>query len=578
MTRVRGSELVVEALRAEGVRYTFGIPGTHNIELYDALDRAPDIEPILVTDEQAASFLADGLARTSGAVGVLNVVPGAGVTHCLSGVAEAYLDNVPLVVLACGIRSDTGAAFQLHDIDQLAVLGPVTKRTFRIETADEIVPTIRRAFALARAGCPGPVAVEVPANLLMLTQEVAATAREWRPLPEAPPVPDPAVVQAAARMLVAARAPALYLGAGAAAAEGGLVELAERLGAPVATTISGKGVFPERHPLWLWNGFGAQAPRFVRSIMERCDCLLAIGCRFGEVATGSYGAVPPPGLIHVDVDPAVFHRNHRAELAVAADAAAFVRALLETLEGVSPKPELEREIAAGHAEVRSDWQRRTSRDGVTPWRLFDALQRHCREDAIYATDSGNGTFLAMEHLRLAAPRRFIGPIDFSCMGYSVPAAIGAAFAHPGRDVVALAGDGALLMTGLELITAAAYRAAPLVCVLRDFELGQIAQFQKIPLNRQTCTILNGFDTGALAAATGARYFRIARDHELDAVLPAALELTREGVPALVDVVIDYSEKTYFTRGVVKTNFWRLPWGDRLRMLARAIWRRLPGVA
>lgn len=578
MTRVRGSELVVEALLAEGVRYTFGIPGTHNIELYDALDRAPGIEPILVTDEQAASFLADGLARTSGTVGVLNVVPGAGVTHCLSGVAEAFLDNVPLVVLACGIRTDTGAAFQLHDIDQLAVLAPVTKAVFRIATADEIVPTIRRAFAIARAGCPGPVAVELPANLLMLSQEVEPAAREWRPVPAALPAADPAAVEAAARLLIEARAPALYLGAGAAAAGRDMVELAERLGAPVVTTISGKGVFPERHPLWLWNGFGAQAPKFVQAVMERCDCLLAIGCRFGEVATGSYGAVPPSCLIHVDIDPAVFHRNHRAELAIATDGGVFVRALLNAIGGGTPRPALEREIADGHAAVRAAWRSTVSRDGVTPWRLFEALQRHCRDDAIYATDSGNGTFLAMEHLRLDAPHRFIGPIDFSCMGYSVPAAIGAAFAHPDREVVALAGDGALLMTGLELITASAYRAAPLVCVLRDFELGQIAQFQRIPLNRTTCTILNGFDTAALAAATGARYFRIARDHELDAVLPAALALTRDRIPALVDIVIDYSEKTYFTRGVVKTNFWRLPWRDRLRMLARAIWRRVPGVA
>jgi len=575
MTRLRGSKLVVAALRDEGVRHTFGIPGTHNIELYDALADEPSIEPVLVTDEQAASFLADGVSRTSDQVGVLNVVPGAGVTHCLSGVAEAYLDHVPMVVLACGIRSDTGAAYQLHDIDQIAILRPVTKSAVRVRTADEIYPAIRRAFDVARSGCPGPTAVEIPADLMMLTQDAAEPRHEPMPDPVAPP--DPEQVRAAARLLVEAEHPAVYVGAGAAGAAGLLPELAERLGAPVTTTISGKGVFPERHPLWLWNGFGAQAPRFVRDVMDRCDCLLAVGCRFGEVATGSYGLTPPRRLIHVDVDPTVFGRNYPVELAAAADARGFVSALLDALEGGARRPDLEAEIAAGHEEVLAKWRDTISGDGVTPWRLFEALQRHCREDAVYATDSGNGTFLAMEHLRLARPGRFLAPVDFSCMGYSVPAAIGAAFANPGRDVVALAGDGALLMTGLELVTAAAYRVAPLVCVLHDGQLGQIAQFQRIPLNRSTCTDLPAFDLGAFATAVGARYFRVTRDHELDTVLPEALELTRSFVPALVDVHVDYAEKTYFTRGVVATNFWRFPWPDRFRMLGRALYRRLPGV-
>jgi len=165
-------------------------------------------------------------------------------------------------------------------------------------------------------------------------------------------------------------------------------------------------------------------------------------------------------------------------------------------------------------------------------------------------------------------------VDYSCMGYSVPAAIGAALANPGRDVVALPGDGALLMTGIELLTAANYRAAPLVVVLRDGKLSQIAQFQKIPFNREPCSSLPDYSIEGLAATVGARYFKIIRNHELDSVIPAALDIVREGRPALVEVAIDYSRKTYFTKGVVKTNFWRLPWGDRLRMVVRALARRI----
>jgi acetolactate synthase-1/2/3 large subunit len=572
--RVRGSKLVAKALVDEGVRFAFGIPGTHNIELYDALADAPAVQPVLVTHELSASFMADGVARTSDHIPVVNVVPGAGVTHALSGVAEAFMDNVPMVVLAGGIRADTGHAYQLHAIDQLAVLAPVTKATFRVLRADEIYSTIRRAFQIARRGTPGPVAVEIPSNLYMLIQD-ADDPVAYEPDPELPVMADRDLVERAARLLGEADQPALYLGWGAAGAADLLVPLAEQIGAAVVTTFQGKGVFPEDHPLFLWNGFGAQAPRFVRRVMERCDCMLAIGCRFGELATGSYGIEPPERLIHVDISPEVFNRNFQAALAVESDARAFVEALAGLIEGARPWKALGEEIVGGHSAVRDRWHRRASKDGVTPVRMFEALQRHCDGNTIYATDSGNGTFLAIEQLRLnGGPGCFIAPVDYSCMGYSVPAAIGASLANPGRDVVALPGDGALLMTCLELVNAASYGAAPLVCVLRDGKLSQIAQFQKIPFNRETCSVLPDYSVEGLAAAVGVEYFRIIRDHELDSVIRGALGITRSGRPALVEVEIDYSHKTYFTKGVVKTNFWRLPWRDRLKMVGRALARRL----
>src|SRR5512134_3460130 len=200
--RLRGSDIVVRALEDAGVRLTFGIPGTHNIELYDAIDRSERITPVLVTDEQSASFMADGVSRTSDTVGVVNVVPGAGVTHCLSGVAEAFMDNVPMVVLACGIRSDTGKAFQLHDIDQLALLRPVTKAVLRPASAEEIYPTVRRAFDIARHGTPGPVAVEIPAEFYLLTQQVSGLG--YQPAEPPPPEPSASALDGAAAILNAA--------------------------------------------------------------------------------------------------------------------------------------------------------------------------------------------------------------------------------------------------------------------------------------------------------------------------------------------------------------------------------------
>jgi acetolactate synthase I/II/III large subunit len=571
--KMRGADIVVRALEDAGARVTFGIPGTHNIELYDALDRSERITPVLVTDEQSASFMADGVSRTSGTIGVVNVVPGAGVTHCLSGVAEAFMDNIPLVVLTCGIRTDTGKAYQLHDIDQLALLRPVTKAALRPASAADIYSTVRGAFDLARSGSPGPVAVEIPAQFYMLVHDVPGF--HYEPDTTEPTVPSDTDVGAAAEVVNAARHPLIYAGYGAASAGHLLVELAEKLGAPVATTIQGKGVFPEAHPLWLWNGLGASAPPFVRDMTMGADVLLAIGCRFSEVGTGSYGFTPPPSLIHVDINPQVFNRNFPARIAVAADASSFVRALLPCVKARTAANSTHSAIAAGHRGVQDAWRGQKSADRVTPVSFFEALARAAPR-AIYATDSGNGTFLAMEHLRLDSPHRFIGPIDYSCMGYAVPAAIGAKLANPDRDVVALAGDGALLMTGLELLTAAAMGTSPVVCVLRDGELAQIAQLQRTSLNRDTCSLLSPYRVDAFAAAVNAEYLLAGRDADLDDVLARALEASRSGRPVMVEVAIDYSQKTFFTRGIVSTNFWRLPLGDRVRMLGRAAARHISG--
>ncbi len=571
--KARGSLPAVQALQDEGVKRVFGIPGTHNIELWDAIQNAPTIEPVLVTHEGGAAFMADGMARSSEEVGVLTIVPGAGVTHALSGIAEALMDNVPMVILACGIRSDTGTAFQLHAIDQLAVLRPVTKAAWRVEKPSEIYSTIRRAFAEARGGCPGPVAVEVPAEFFMVTQDIETP--EPFAVPEADHRPDREVLERAARILTESRRPALYLGRGAEGAHDLVVRLAERLGAPVTTTFQGKGVFPESHPLWLWTGFGAQAPPYVQKVMKERDVLLAIGCRFSEVATGSYGFDMPERLIHVDISAEVLGRNYPADLVCCCDARLFIEGLLEIIEGETPWGPLAKQIAEGRADVEDRWNGLSAAAGsITATALFSGLQRHCRPDAIYTTDSGNGTFLAAEHLRLEKPGRFLAPVDFSCMGYSTPAAVGAALAHPGRDVVALPGDGAFLMTAMELLTGGSYRATPLVCILRDGKLGQIAQFQRIPLNRETCSVLPDYSVAGIAEAVGASFFRVVSVAELDTVLPAALDLTRQGRLAIVEVMLDTSHKTFFTKGVVKTNFWRLSWGDRLRMIVRALVRRL----
>ena len=564
-----GAELVVKALEDEGVALAFGIPGTHNIELWDALASSDSVRSVLVTDEQSASFMADAAWRASGVLACVNVVPGAGLTHAMSGIAEAWLDGIPMLVLGCGIRRDTGRAYQLHDVDQLALARPVTKAQILPERGADLYADVRRACRIARSGTPGPVFVEVPADQYLFRHDADLAP----PAPEPRALPPDAAVERAAQILRAARRPLLYVGLGAARAD--LVALAERLESPVSTTFQGKGVFPETHPLFLWPGFGDAAPAFARDVAASCDATLAIGCRFGEVATGSYGMTPPGRLVHVDIDPAVPGRNVPADLAVAADAAAFVAALLPRLDAREPDAALRDRIRSGRREVDAELARPS--DGrVSPHLLLNALQAAFGPATIFTSDSGNGTFLAVEGLKLDAPGRLLAPVDYSCMGYAVPAALGAKLACPDAPVVALAGDGAFLMTGLELLTAAENGLGVAVFVLRDRELAQIAQFQATALGRKASSTLPDHDLSALARALGAEALTLATDAEIRAVVASARDIAAAGRPVLVDVAIDYSVKTFFTRGVVKTNFLRLPWADRLRFVARALARKLPG--
>jgi acetolactate synthase-1/2/3 large subunit len=605
MRKATGADLVVKALEDEGIPFTFGIPGTHNIELYDALAESESVHVVLVTDEQSAPFMADGLWRASGLMGCVNLVPGAGLTHALSGIAEAYMDQVPVLVLGCGIRRDTGNAFQLHDVDQRAIAAPVVKATYLVERASDLYSTIVEACRMAREGVPGPVFVEVPANLYMVSAaaggdegpgeggnsgEGTGDGRDAREEPDGPGIMFAADrirnLIPAMELLRGSERPLLYLGAGAVGAGSDLVQLAERLEAPVATTIQGKGVFPENHPLFLWPGFGAAAPKFVRKVVGSCDAVLAIGCRFAEVGTGSYGLEMPGPLVHVDLDPAVFNLNYTAEITVQADAGEFVGAAFEVMEGWEADrkggtwrrvdSDLRKAIRAGHEGVREEWAEDIGGPGVTPGHLLQTLQTLLGPDTIYTTDSGNGTFLAMECLRLDKPGKFLAPVDFSCMGYSIPAAIGAKLGQPHAPVVALAGDGAFLMTGLEMLTASREGVGVMAFVLRDEELAQIAQFQATALSRKVASQVAGYDLEALAEGMGIQFLSMPGDDDVQRIVEEAKTIAEANGPVLVEVAIDYSRKTYFTRGVVKTNLLRLPFKDQMRFVGRALKRKFMG--
>jgi acetolactate synthase I/II/III large subunit len=573
-----GAWLTVYALEQIGARFTFGIPGVHTTELYDALNNSNRITQVLVTHEGGASFMADAVSRLSDSIGVLTVVPAAGLTHAASGIGEAFLDGVPMLVLSGGPRTDTGHRYQLHQMDTHKFMSGLTKATFRVTRHDEVVPTLFEAYRIATSGEPGPVFVELPVNILLLTDE-AGDLPPFQP-PEPPRVEAAGEIARAAALLAAAKRPCIFAGWGARDATGELVQLAERLEAPVATTLQGLSVFPANHPLHAGFGFGASAVPAAQNAFANCDAMIAIGTRFSEIATGSFGASVPENLVHIDINPDVFNANHPAKVAIAGDAGTVLKQLVAELDAKLPRrvanEALRGQIRGDKAAYRESWYRHDAKGIVNPVRFFDELRRQMPDNGIIAIDDGNHTFLTAELMPIHAPKSVILPTDFNCMGYAVPAAIGAKLACPDRSVQAIVGDGAFMMTCMEILTAATNNLGVVYYVFNDGELAQIGQAQAIPYGRKPCTQLGKLNIEGVALATGAAYLPMNDNTEIAGLVARANEIAAGGKPVIVGIRIDYSKKTAFTLGAVKTNFGRFPLNEKLRFLTRAAVRHVVG--
>ena len=570
-----GAWLVRYALEQLGIRYTFGIPGVHNTELYDELDSSESILPILVTHEANGSFMAEAAGRVSDSVGVMLIIPGAGAAYAAAGIGEAFLDGVPLLVIAAGVRTDTQYHYQVHEIDQQALLAPITKKVFKISHQEEVVPTLFSAYEIATSGEPGPVFVEVPVNIQLFTADVDDLP-VYRPDAATPLALESSQIDEAAQLLLNAEHPGLFLGWGAARATDVSIQIADFLNSPVATTLQGLSVFPANHPLHAGMSFGRAAVPAAENAFRHCDVLLAVGTRFGEPGTCSYGLEVPDNLIHIDINSSVFNKNYPARVAILGDSRQVLGELWKTLQR-APAPEnrsrdLRSQIEYDKAAYRREWERHESGDRVNPATFFAALREQLTDDAYVISDDGNHTYLTAELMPIHASRHFISPTDFNCMGYCVPAAIAAKMMHPEAQVVGIVGDGSFLMTCMEIVTAATHRLGAVFFVFHDGELSQIAQAQELPYNRKTCTVLGSLDVAGVAQATGARFLSLKDNAGIPEVIAKALELAEEAVPVLVDVNIDYSKRTRFTTGVAKTNLLRFPLKANARFALRALRR------
>ncbi|HNF27524.1 MAG TPA: thiamine pyrophosphate-binding protein [Leptospiraceae bacterium] len=574
-----GASLIVHALEQIGVRYTFGIPGVHNTELYDELGKSEKIQPVLVTHESGGAFMADAISRTSSSVGTLVIVPAAGATHSLSGIAEAYLDGVPMLIISGGIRTDSGKAFQLHDIDQGKLVGGAVKKYIKISRHTEIIPSIYEAYNTAVSGEPGPVFVEVPVNIQLFADSVGSLPKYVPPKVEEKE-PDRDAVRKAAELLCSAKSPGMFLGWGARNCTEITVKIASLLGMPASVTLQGLSAFPADSPFSVGMGFGNYSVPAAEKAFSGCDCLLAVGTRFSEIPTGSFGMKTPKNLIHIDINPNVFSRNYPASVTLEGRAESILPLLYEELIKIVPSPRnsdaLQELIRREKAAYLKEWTDHKTEGRVNPARFFQELRKQLPRDGYLVADDGNHTFLSAELFPVYEPCHFISPTDFNCMGYAAPASIGVKIANPEKEVAAVIGDGAFLMTCMEILTASALQKGVVYYVFNDGELSQISQGQEIPYNRKTCTVLGNVKFQGIAAAVGAEYLRMETDEQIESVISTARQKAASGVPVIVDVNIDYSKRTRFTSGVVGTNLGRFPLREKIRFILRALKRKFLG--
>jgi thiamine pyrophosphate-dependent acetolactate synthase large subunit-like protein len=469
-----GGDWVVEALRAEGVRHVFGIPGVHNLAIYDALLRGgTGITHILARHEQGAAFMADGYARASGRPGVIVATTGPGATNVLTPLVESYAGSQPVLALVSDIPAaligrDMGA---LHEVpNQIDCFRPMTRWAETIRDAGAFAPAVQRAFEQFRSARPGPVALSLPTDLLM-----ARVASRINDQTGRPPACDRALIAQAAERLSRAQRPMILTGGGtvSAGAEGELRALARRLGAPIVTTVMGRGAMPEDDPLWvgvLSNKYASQP------LLEAADVVLAVGCRFAHRST--QGLLldlrfrPEQVLVHLDIDPAVIGKLFPATLAVVGDARDGLAALLAALGPGAPTATWSARRLGDLRAARSPrWEPATGR-------LIEILRSALPADAIVVNDQTGINYWMEWHFPVLVPRTFLYPVGSATLGYAVPAAIGAKVARPERAVVAVVGDGGFMFSVNELATAVKYGLPIVFLILNDERYGAIKYLQE----------------------------------------------------------------------------------------------------
>ena len=549
-TTMTGAQAVIASLEAEGVDLVFGYPGGQAIKIYDALFDSKRIRHVLARHEQGAVHEADGYARATGRVGVAIVTSGPGATNTVTGIATAYMDSVPLVVITGQVPRGVIGTDSFQESDIVGITMPVVKHSYLLQPTDELTQTFREAFHIASTGRPGPVLIDVPSDLA--SEAMVFDYPDEVNLPSYRPTYKGNVkqVKQAVSLIRESKRPVLYVGGGivSSGATPELTELAETMQIPVVTTLMGKGAFPASHHL-NYGPIGMHGSKFANMIMTESDLIIAAGARFSDRVTGKLSEFAPNAkVIHIDIDPAEIGKVREVRVPIVGDLKGVLGNMVAELakQAVPPAP-------ASWVEQADEWRKRfpfyhpgvgDRPDEIVPEIVMSTLSGMLDpEKSVVVTEVGQHQMWAAQHIQRETPRSFITSGGLGTMGFGFPASIGAALGCPDKTVVCVAGDGSFQMNTQEMATAAIQNVPVKVLIMDNRCLGMVHQWQKLFYNeRYSSTLLDPVpDFVKLAEAYGWQAAQVSRPNDLVDALEAML--CAEG-PYLLDVVISRDQNVY----------------------------------
>lgn len=535
-----GAEIIVKLLERQGISTIAGIPGGANLPLYDALSRSEGIRHVLARHEQGAGFIAQGQARVTGKPAVFFATSGPGITNTITALADAKLDSIPVICISGQVPKALIGTDAFQEIDAFGLSLPVTKHSFFAQSAEELLEIIPAAFRIAQSGRPGPILIDVPKDVQMERHSFD----EWPELGqrEAPPAFSMSEIEAAAKLINESERPVLYVGGGAIHSEANsfVRALAERIHAPVTTTLMGMGAFPASHEQCI-GMLGMHAARYTNMVLEECDTLIALGARFDDRATGKVARFcPGANIVHIDIDAAELHKIKTAHVAIAADLSEALQSLIPAAEPRRRDVWMQRvgELKSAYPMAMPNADSPTSAYGIVR-----KVQSICPADTYVTTDVGQHQMRAAQAFGFDEPRRWLTSGGLGTMGFGLPAAIGAALERPDRTVVCFSGDGSLLMNIQELATAAEEGANVKIVLCNNNSLGLVHQQQTLFYGKNifASNFSSHLDFGMIARGFGVAAYDLGLSEDPEATLREALRCKG---PALINVPIDVTHKVF----------------------------------